>query len=262
MRINDEMRKCIFVFALLMILFPNGVLSGPTDQPIGNQEYDNNVFDVSQKEFRHGEVLIKIFQAKKKKSKEVAPHECRAWITIERSGKLQKRIYYDDISPVGDRYGIFLPKKQPYKEFFIIIKLGDYDGRLIVVDIKGNVVDEIGGRFFTARDKRYLFSEYDSDIGGISVLDMKTGQVVFTSTETPYVDGWYHYKGSVAFTKYNPLDKKKKSAETLKKGRTIHIFDFKDSKFNQAKMHLTSSDLKKIEYHFNDPKGCDCGSCK
>jgi hypothetical protein len=252
----------IFIMTSMLILAPIGAVGGLTGQSIEDQEYDDDLFVTSQKEFRHGEVLIKIFQAKKKKNREVPPHECRAWIAIEKSGKLVKRFYYEDISPVGDRYGIFLPRKQPYKDFFTIIKLGDYDGRLIVVDKKGGVVDTPGGRFFTTSDKRYLFSEYVSDIGGISVLDMKTGKAVFTSTRTPFVDNWYHYRGSVAFTEYDSANKRKEPAVNPSKGRIFHIYDFKEHRFDRVRIYTSSDDLEKIEYDFGDPRGCDCGSCK
>ena len=49
----------------------------------------------------------------------------------------------DDIEPVGFSYGLFVPKRQPVPSYFVALKEGDYDGRLLLP----------GGFYFVTRGK-------------------------------------------------------------------------------------------------------------
>jgi len=100
---------------------------------------------------------------------------CRAWLTISAKSKSIYQRYFRSIEAVGSCYGLFIPLEQPRQDYFVLSKLGDYDGRIFIIDSNGNVTEKLGGSFFISNDKRYLFSEYDSDLSGLTVFDFTTG---------------------------------------------------------------------------------------
>jgi len=59
---------------------------------------------------------------------------------------------------------LFLPKQQPSCEYLVAVKEGDYDGRQLLVDKDGSTHDLLGGVFFLTEDRRFLVSEYSSDL--------------------------------------------------------------------------------------------------
>src|SRR6266404_2667634 len=88
--------------------------------------YPSGSFRISRHEYPHGEVTVRIIQAKRVGAfSSEAPSYCRAWLEV-RSDRLLKRVYYDDIEPLGFSYGIFVPKRQPLADFFLAVKEGDY----------------------------------------------------------------------------------------------------------------------------------------
>lgn len=100
--------------------------------------------------------------------------------------------FFKAIDAVGSCYGIFLPLLQPRNDYFILSKLGDYDGRIFIIDAKGNVTEKLGGQFYVSKDKRYLFSHYYSDESGLTVFDFTTGQTIFLEIITPRLFEWYY----------------------------------------------------------------------
>jgi hypothetical protein len=47
--------------------------------------------------------------------------------------------YFDALNPVGSAYGLFVPREQPSNEFFVVLKVGDYDGRTLLIRRNGRI---------------------------------------------------------------------------------------------------------------------------
>lgn len=220
--------------------------------------YSSKEFKISQGEFRNGNVLIRIIEAKSISEKYVkSPHACRAWLEVTKAKQTLFRRYYDDIDAVGFSYGLFVPKVQPPPPFFAVVKNGDYDGRLFLVHKDGKVFDLMGGFYFISENKRYLFSHYASDISGLAVFDLQRGQVVFSSDKLPaYQHQWYIKKGSCFFTASEWSDS---SGIPYENWGVAYFYDFRSHKI--VEKSITSQEIaasKPVAYDF-DPRECeDC----
>jgi hypothetical protein len=104
---------------------------------------------------------------------------CRSWLTIRKNHKVLKQKFYE-IEPVGGCSGIFLPSAQPLATYFIISKFGDYEGKTLLIDTTGKLVELKGGSYSISADKRYLFSLWDSDVSGITIFDLTTGKTILS----------------------------------------------------------------------------------
>jgi len=245
-------RQRVFVLLAFLSIVVGSVSSEIAYEPFDETKYGSD-YAVSKCEIHHGKAVIRITQVKAKTPSPKTPHCCRAWLTIERNGKTLFQRYYGDIEPVGGSYGLFIPQNQPPSPYFAIVKHGDYDGRLFLVHKSGEVHDLKGGSYFVTTDKRYLFSEYVSDLSGLEVFDLRTGKTVFTSGEDfPYIYGWYEIHGEYFFLESDSLRKK-----------ALEAYFIDPAKGQMTKQTLTAEELsvaKKIDYDF-DAKSlpdCDC----
>jgi len=155
------------------------------------QEYPPGLFQVSEQVIRHGTAQIHIVQALKIKHDKQVPHICRAWLSVSIPDRVLFSRYFDDIDPVGGEFGLFLPKSPPSKRFVVVVKLGDYDGRLYLIRDDGKTTDLDGGFYFVTEDGRFLFSEYASDGPGLTVFDLQEERVVFSVRDAPEIMQWY-----------------------------------------------------------------------
>lgn len=221
-------------------------------------QYGPDDFKVSQAEFRNGDAVIRIIEAKKVSKKfDLPPYTCRAWLEVIRAKQTMFRRYFDDIDAVGYSYGLFVPEVQPPGPVFAVVKNGDYDGRLFLVRRDGKVFDLIGGSYFISENKRYLFSHYASDTSGLAVFDLQEGRVVFSSDKLPaYQHQWYIQKGSYFFTASEWLGT---SGMPHEKEGVAYFYDSKSHKI--VEKTVTSAELaasSPVTYDF-DPRECeDC----
>jgi len=206
--------KIITAIGMLLLIFsPTVSNGGDSYKPYVQKQYSINDFSITHSDFHHGNVVIKIIQAKKKADKyNEPPYLCRAWLDVSKAKNRIYQKYFDDIDAVGFSYGLFVPKIQPPSPYFAVVKNGDYDGKLFLVRKDGKVFDLMGGFFFITKNRRYLFSEYASDTTGLAVFDLRNGRVVFSSMELPAeMSHWYEKKGEYYFTaepdSYNVPDK-------------------------------------------------------
>jgi hypothetical protein len=125
----------------------------------------------------------KIVQIKQRAGKSGAASGffCTASIETRALGKEVDRITFDGINgrgmnPVGYSVGVAFPEPQPSNRALVLIKNGDYDGRLIIIRPSGKIETFKGGRFFLTLDNKYLVSEYitDSDTTDYVVLTLPT----------------------------------------------------------------------------------------
>ena len=157
------------------------------------QKYPPKIFRVTQNVYSLGDITVRVIEVKNQTDNKKTPHWCRAWLEVGKADHSLKRLYYNDIEPVGANYGIFIPKKQPSPDFFVAAKEGDYDGRLLLVSKAGKLSELRGGRWFVTSNGQFLVSEYSSDEAALTVVDLTTGHTVLTTKpdDVPHVDKWY-----------------------------------------------------------------------
>jgi hypothetical protein len=164
-------------------------------------DYPAAKFQVTRRDFPHGDVTIRVIEVKNL-GYTMAPDECRAWLEVRKGSALLRQFYYPDIRPVGNSFGIFLPKQQPLEDYFAAIKEGDYDGRLLLVGKDGATHDLPGGYFFLTEDRRFLVSEYISDLYTIAVFDLKNGLKALEARDLPEIGHWYRDDSGYFFMEY------------------------------------------------------------
>jgi hypothetical protein len=221
-------------------------------EPFRRSDYPVEKYQISSDSVKFRNFLIEIRQIRNKSGYE--PFSCRAWLTITNNGKPMYQRFFKAIDAVGSCYGIFIPLSQPRNDYFILSKLGDYDGRIFIIDTEGNVTEKLGGQFYVSKDKRYLFSDYYSDESGLTVFDFTTGQTIFSETITPRLFEWYN------------KDNKYISRVDLSNGQIsstdYYYFDLATKKmilFKQNKDYLKPEDRLTPYNDKNTRRFCNCG---
>ncbi|NNM94807.1 MAG: hypothetical protein HKL88_05000 [Bacteroidia bacterium] len=186
--------------------------------------------------------------------------ECKAWIEVSKGSKTTGILFFDDIIADSGTAGIFVPLKQPREDLFIAFKLGDYDGRLIVVDRTGQITDLVGGTFYTDDDNEMIFANYASDQNGITVYDLeKNDWLIADSAIIKYRLGQWYYKDDNYFAvaqNDNPTDTTQITIGTLDMKKKKIIFSEVD------KDYPTKDAMLKLNTYYTTPanKGnCSCG---
>ncbi|HST11300.1 MAG TPA: hypothetical protein VLL05_13065 [Terriglobales bacterium] len=240
------MVELAFLFLLALASFAQSN-SPPKVVAFHAAEYPTGKFQISRRELPLGEVTVRVIQVKNL-GYTMLPDTCRAWLEVRKGERLPKRFYYADIEPVGFSFGIFLPKRQPTEDYFVAVKEGDYDGRLLLVRKDGETQDLPGGFFFVTSDRRFLVSEYSSDLYALAVFDLKENRKVLESRDLPEIGSWYQDDSGYFFMEYG----KPGQAERLdlEKGQL-------------TKMHVKPADLSrahKVHYDFDPRNTRDCTS--
>jgi len=158
---------------------------------------------------------------------------------------LVKRFFYGDIEPVGFSFGAFVPKNQP-DGYVAVVKEGDYDGRLLLIDREGKVVDLEGGFYFVTADKNFLVSEYSSDSPGFSVVDLVGSKVILQPKDAPEIGGWYRDSEGYFFMEY----------EGGGKAQRVDMSNRRMSKTVVSKAHKKNA--TKVRYDFDPRSKNDC----
>jgi hypothetical protein len=162
-------------------------------EPFNSCDYPKEKYQIMSDSFRLNKILIKIRQVKTRNpnSGDKTFFYCRAWLTVSKENKSIFQRFFKSIEPLGGCSGLFISPEQPRKDYFVVSKLGDYDGRIFIFDSFGNVTEKLGGVFFVSNDKRYLFSDWDSDGSGLTVFDFIKGRCLFSEIIEPTLNGWY-----------------------------------------------------------------------
>jgi hypothetical protein len=158
-------------------------------------------------------------------------------LTIRNSDKVLKQKFYE-IEPVGGCSGLFPPPSQPLENYFILSKFGSYEGETLLIDTTGKLIVLSGGSFSLSRDKKYLFSIWDSDLSGITIYDLTNKKTLLNKeieepryTDIYFQDGKYYvsFDDDTTIGHINLQSKKistaKKSKGFLKKGNKLRTFN-------------------------------------
>jgi hypothetical protein len=210
------------------------------DKPFDPKSYPAEKFQVTKSDYAFGELTVRVIDVKNSSDvRSTLPSYCSAWVEVLKGPQLIKRLYYGDIEPVGFSFGAFFPKQQP-DNYVAIVKVGDYDGRLLLVSRAGEVVDIPGGLYFMTADRRYVISEYASDDSepAFNVFDLVTGRIILQPKDTPEIGSWYHDESGYFVMEYGRpgraerLDLKNRRvlkisiAENIRKAATKVRYDF------------------------------------
>jgi hypothetical protein len=221
-------------------------------EPFNRSDYPEEKFQIISDSIRFKDFVIEIRQVRNKSG--YNPFSCRAWLTISNKSKSIYQRFFKSIDAVGSCYGLFIPFKQPRQDYFILSKLGDYDGRIFIIDSNGNVIEKPGGPFSVSDDKRYLFSDYYSDESGLTVFDFIKGHCLFSGTITPRLFKWY-YKDHKYISRVDLLNNKISPDE-------YYYFDLTTNKlifFKQKKDFLKPEDELQGYNDNNSRRFCNCG---
>ncbi len=225
-------------------------------------DYPLAKFNISKVQFRHGDVLISIIQVKNKRETALSANEkydfyCRAWLRIEKNGKTLDQEYFKDIEAMGGSYGIFVPKKQPSPDYFLIEKIGDYESSLYLIGKDGKVIKIHGGLYFLTEHSKYLFGENSEAEDGLTeVFDLVKGKLIFSKQIQNYTA---YQKGEMYFYSEGRLAPNDEEIENKDK---ILYFDFHRSEFIEKSVTRTFwSGVRKIKHDF-DPRDYDDCVCK
>jgi hypothetical protein len=113
---------------------------------------------------------------------------CRAFIETRLGSTRVWSLDFGLIEPVGAPYGLSVPSEQPVKGHLVVLKMGDYDGRLIVIAGDGTVKEVGGGPYSVDKGCHVLVSQYDADQPGFSLVDTLTGAILVEDEETWVAD--------------------------------------------------------------------------
>ncbi len=251
------MKTTIQILALIWSTAGPLISSGSEQyKPFVSKQYSRNDFEVSRGQFQNGNASISLTEAKRiSKTYDEPPYTCRAWFEVKKGRESLYQQYFDDIDAVGFSYGLVVPIEQPPSPYFAVVKNGDYDGRLYLVNKEGKVFNLIGGYYFFSKDKKYLFSVYASDDIGLEVFDLMTGRVVFSSSSTPlpgWIEQWYEKDSRYFFTVEN-------DSELSAEERMLYFYDFKANKIiEKANAFSEVTAAHPIVYDFDPRKYEDC----
>lgn len=205
----------------------------------------------------NSKVSVEALQVKRLNEKHSNPRYCRAWVTISKNGKKVAGEYFEDINGLGGACGLYFPDKPISENYRAIVKLGDYDGRLMLVNNDGKSWNIPGGSFFTSKDKKLLFSTHECDApAGIAVFDLQKGATVFQWNEKakdppPIVNNWYFDGANYFFTTMEP-EKAATEKTTNKESLEVYMFDTRDNKLVKKTIPRAKlASAQKVAYDFN-----------
>ena len=238
----------------LLILFTllSYVSFGQTIAPYNEKDFPLDKFIIKKERNTLGTITVDVIQVKPIKQGDSKQFACRTWLTISEKEKIIKELT-QDMEGVGGCYGFYFPDKQPNKNLIVISKFGDYDGRLLIVNNKGELKDYLGGKFYVSADNKYIFSNYDSDLSGTSVIDLIKNELIYSGELKQYLAAWYYQDGQ-----YYAII----SDDVIVNGETGHlVFDFVTKEFKELRTK-DSVDISRRLRVYNDPMtltNCHCG---
>jgi hypothetical protein len=222
-------------------------------------DYPGSKYSIKSDTFLFNNFNIELIQTKllDYKTYDSSATFCRIWLTVKNGNTIVDKLFFNDCESVGGCSGIYASNEQTRKNYFILSKFGDYDGRILIIDTSGKIKSFIGGHYYLSVDNRYLFSPYSSDLSGLTVYDLLKNQVLFSAdTIRTYLADFYYYDN-----KYFAI-----VSEDVKEidQTDIVTYDFKTNKLIESTVDDTyivkSKKLKGHNIFTHGP--CDCGRGK
>ena len=249
-------------FLLLGILTVTTCFGQTADkyEPFRSSDYAADKYQIKLDTATFSKFKIEIRQAKLLDNKSNTPSDfyCRGWLTVRQGNKIITQRFFKSIESVGGCSGLYIPDTQPRKDFFIFSKFGDYDGSIFILDTTGKLTEKFGGIFFISEDKRYLFSNYDSDAAGLTVYDLNNRLFLYSESDSVpnHLGAWYFQDGEYFARAYD--DNSDDEGQKIK----IATFDFKTNKLvitTLDKTFLKGERQLKVYNDYQYAKECNCG---
>jgi hypothetical protein len=126
---------------ILFVTVALGQQPGPRkkNKPFVAKEYRAGKFRITKNDYVLGDITVGVIDVKNLGYVN-PPITAGLWVDVLKGEQLVKRFYYDDVEPVGFSFGAFVPKQQPAPDYFMVVKEGDYDCRLVLVDKRGTAI--------------------------------------------------------------------------------------------------------------------------
>ena len=144
---------------------------------IGGKKYRALEIKVKIRRKNIGELVVVITQIKKTKYE--YDFNCNSYLEIFYQNGEKKSVVFEDIQALGDSSGIsFLEETIP--NHLIVVKHGDYNGRTIIINEFGKIINLGGGKVSNIINERFIISFGECDLGfcSFSVYDLMTGNIV------------------------------------------------------------------------------------
>lgn len=237
---------------LILITLISYVSFGQTTAPYNESDFPIDKFIIKKEQRTLGTITVDVVQVKPIKQGDSKQFSCRTWLMIKEKGRTIKELT-QDMDGVGGCSGFYFPDKQPNKDLIVISKFGDYDGRLLIINGKGELKDYLGGKFYISTDSKYVFSNYDSDLSGTSIIDLTKNELIYSDELKQYLADWYYQDGQY----YAVI-----SDDVVVNGETGKlVFDFVTKKFKEKRIKDIVDISTRLRV-YNDPMtltNCHCG---
>lgn len=220
--------------------------------PFNDMDFPSEKFIVKKEHRTLGTITVDVIQAKPKRRNDLLEFSCRTWLTVKDKTKIIKE-RSGDAEAVGGCLGLFFPESQPASDLIIVSKFGDYDGRLFVINSKGEFQDYLGGKFYVSEDRHYLFTNYDSDLSGVSIIDLTKNELIFSGELKQYIADWYFQDGQY----FAIISEDVK----VREGTGLLIFNFATKTFKESRTTNKIDPKNKLKV-YNDYRlapNCSCG---
>lgn len=224
----------ISLFIISQLFYGQNILKLSKGVIIKGEKYLDAEYEIQSQTFCLDTITIEIVQVFRKEI-DYSKFYCRAFIQTSVKNNAIDELYYDNIEAVGSSYGICFSEDQLIENYIVGSKYGVYSGNIILIGSKGKIIKELGGNYFISNDRRYLISDWHSDLSGITVFDLCKDEIAFSSEFPIYLSGWYEY------------DSKYFSAEWNEK-ETENIYKFSLSDFSLSKTKLSLLELHKFNH--------------
>lgn len=168
----------IVLFAAVNFVF-SSVYSQDLRNRCGNiflkEKYPTDSFSIQEKVYNFHQTKI-IFTLLKYKYHTEYSDFCQIWIE-QRKGKKVLKSYF--LGEDDGESGVQLPAVQPFKDYFILNKAGEFTGTFYVLNRKGTWFEIPGSGLFLNTAQTTLFTYVPVECGGCPIgrFDLKTGQL-------------------------------------------------------------------------------------
>jgi hypothetical protein len=140
-------------------------------------------FENCQESYKLRFVTVSIEMRKRiDENNEEAPYYCSGALYVWKNDKKIDSLIYANFEPVGGDYGLRVHDKL-INGCLIITKHGDYDGETIFINPEGKIKKCIGGIPHYSKDKNWVISFYESDLGGFSIFDLGSFEEIFSKSD-------------------------------------------------------------------------------
>ncbi len=250
------MKKYLIIFLYFLSLTAFGQ-KGLTKKVFKPSDYLSPNYKIKKSNLIFSKFTIELIRVKSESNSTNDPNtfDCRAWLRLKEKDQIVKEFYYPNMEPVGSCYGILIPKKQPLNNYFLVSKHSDYDIDIILINEQGKVQIIPGTYFYISPNKKYLISNFVPGSLGISVFDLESNTLIFSSEGNDPFGDWYYQDGNY-FATINE--------QTVKNGQIeILSIDFKSKKIVKNKVKYNYPKIKNKLKIFDDGfKGgdseCNC----